>query len=192
MPHLATNFRQCLYYDNIIIFSNFKFNSRDWSKIIIYPNFDPMGVSKAQKLKMNALKCPKMSWYHHYISIDENHWTRWGSQKSQDNNFLTLPKIVPEITKNLQIFGLQPWILNFFSQSIEQFFLTKDQNNFGNKIPIQISEIRITVQRWWLEAWNETEAKLNESFRASQRVSTEHHRDGFSFWLYRVIHHKVS
>ena len=133
MPHLATNFRQCLYYDNIIIFSNFKFNSRDWSKIIIYPNFDPMGVSKAQKLKMNALKCPKMSWYHHYISIDENHWTRWGSQKSQDNNFLTLPKIVPEITKNLQIFGLQPWILNFFSQSIKQFFLTKDHNNFGNK-----------------------------------------------------------
>ena len=95
-----------------------------------------MGVSRAQKLKMNALKCPKMSWYHHYVSIDKNHWTRWGNQKSQHNN-------------------------------------------------IQISEIRITVQRWWLEAWNETEAKLNESFRASQRVSTKHHRDGFSFWLYR-------
>ena len=35
------------------------------------------------------------------------------------------------ISKILQILGLQPRI----SKSLEQFFLTVDQNNFGNKIP---------------------------------------------------------
>ena len=36
------------------------------------------------------------------------------------------------ISKNLQILGLQP---RSFSRSLEQFFLTVGQNNFGNKIP---------------------------------------------------------
>ena len=36
------------------------------------------------------------------------------------------------ISKNLQIFGLQPQI----SQSLEHFFLPVGQTNFGNKIPI--------------------------------------------------------
>ena len=34
------------------------------------------------------------------------------------------------ISKFLKILGLQPWI------SLEQFFLTVGQNNFGNKIPL--------------------------------------------------------
>ena len=38
-------------------------------------------------------------------------------------------------SKNLQIFGLQPRISKDFSQSLDQFFLTVGQNNFGNKIP---------------------------------------------------------
>ena len=36
------------------------------------------------------------------------------------------------ISKNLQILGLQPRI----SRSLEQFFLTVGQNDFGNKIPL--------------------------------------------------------
>ena len=36
------------------------------------------------------------------------------------------------ISKILQILGLQP---RSFSRSVEQFFLTVGQNNFGNKIP---------------------------------------------------------
>ena len=39
------------------------------------------------------------------------------------------------IPKNLKILGLHPRISNFFSQSLEQFFLRVGQNNFGNKIP---------------------------------------------------------
>ena len=39
------------------------------------------------------------------------------------------------ILKILQILGLQPWISNFFSLSLEQFFLTVGQSNFCNKIP---------------------------------------------------------
>ena len=39
------------------------------------------------------------------------------------------------ISKVLQILGLQPRISKVFSRSLEQFFLTVGQNNFGNKIP---------------------------------------------------------
>ena len=39
------------------------------------------------------------------------------------------------ISKILQILGLQPRISKVFSQSLEQFFLTVGQNNFGNKLP---------------------------------------------------------
>ena len=35
----------------------------------------------------------------------------------------------------LQILGLQPRLLQSFSRSLEQFFLTVGQNDFGNKIP---------------------------------------------------------
>ena len=36
----------------------------------------------------------------------------------------------------LKIFGLQPRISKVFSRSLEQFFLTVGQNNFGNKISL--------------------------------------------------------
>ena len=39
------------------------------------------------------------------------------------------------ISKILQILSLQLRISIFFSRSLEQFFLTVGQNNFGNKIP---------------------------------------------------------
>ena len=42
------------------------------------------------------------------------------------------------ISKLLQILTLPPRISNF-SLSLEQFFLTVGQNNFGNKIPFLIS-----------------------------------------------------
>ena len=42
------------------------------------------------------------------------------------------------ISKILQILGLQPWISKVFSRSLEQFFLTVGQNNFGKKIPINV------------------------------------------------------
>ena len=41
-------------------------------------------------------------------------------------------QIVVVISKFLQILGLQPQI----SRSLEHFFLTVGQNNFGNKIPL--------------------------------------------------------
>ena len=39
------------------------------------------------------------------------------------------------ISKILQIRGWRPRICKSFSRSLEQFFLTVGQNNFGNKIP---------------------------------------------------------
>ena len=44
--------------------------------------------------------------------------------------------IVLVISKNLKTLGLQPQISKSFSRSLDQFFLTQGQNNFGNKIPI--------------------------------------------------------
>ena len=49
--------------------------------------------------------------------------------------FHCLKKIVLVILKILQILGLQPQISKVFSRSLELFFLTVGQNNFGNKIP---------------------------------------------------------
>ena len=43
------------------------------------------------------------------------------------------------ISKNLQILSLQPRISKVFYPSLEQFFLTVGQNNFGNKIPFLFS-----------------------------------------------------
>ena len=51
-------------------------------------------------------------------------------QKENVQKKIQEKKIV--ISKNLKIPGLQPRI----SQSLQQFFLTVGQNNFGNKIPI--------------------------------------------------------
>ena len=47
--------------------------------------------------------------------------------------------------KNLEILGLQPRISKVFFRSLEQFFLTVGQNNFGNKIPIQSPEIHLKL-----------------------------------------------
>ena len=43
------------------------------------------------------------------------------------------------ISKNLQILGLLPQTSKVFPRSLEQFFLTVGQNNFGNKIPFHLS-----------------------------------------------------
>ena len=40
------------------------------------------------------------------------------------------------ISKFLKILGLQPRISKDFSRSLEQFFLTVGQNDFGNKTPL--------------------------------------------------------
>ena len=39
------------------------------------------------------------------------------------------------ISKSLQIRSIQPYDFKSFSRSVEHFFLTIGQNNFGNKIP---------------------------------------------------------
>ena len=44
-------------------------------------------------------------------------------------------KIVQFISKIVIILELQSRISKVFSQSLEQFFLTVGQNNFGNEIP---------------------------------------------------------
>ena len=49
-------------------------------------------------------------------------------------------QIVLVISKIWQILSLQPQISKVFYQSIEQFFLTVGQNNFGNKIPFLSSK----------------------------------------------------
>ena len=49
-------------------------------------------------------------------------------------------QIVLVISKTLQILGLQPRISKVFSRSLEQFFPTVSQNNFGNKIPILLQK----------------------------------------------------
>ena len=43
--------------------------------------------------------------------------------------------------KNLQILGLQSRISKVVSRSLEQYFLTVDQNNFGNKIQLRCFQI---------------------------------------------------
>ena len=43
------------------------------------------------------------------------------------------------ISKIWQILGLQPF--KSFSRSLEKFFLTVSQNNFGNKIPLKSREL---------------------------------------------------
>ena len=43
------------------------------------------------------------------------------------------------ISKILQILGLQPRVFKSFSGSLEQFFLTIGQSNFGNRIPSIVS-----------------------------------------------------
>ena len=42
----------------------------------------------------------------------------------------------------------QPSNFNFFSRSLEQFFLTIGQNNFGNKIPFLRSKTEFGHYRW--------------------------------------------
>ena len=56
------------------------------------------------------------------------------------------------ISNILQILGLQPRIFKSFSRSLEQFFLTLGQNNFGKKIPFLFSFIIFfcTYQELWL------------------------------------------
>ena len=49
---------------------------------------------------------------------------------------LLISSLVLVISKFLQILGLLPRISKVFFWSLEQFFLTVGQNNFGNKIPL--------------------------------------------------------
>ena len=60
-------------------------------------------------------------------------------QEEQVKKSILLPKNVltfPCLNKFMQILGFQPQIFKTFSRSLEQFFLTVGQNNFGNKIPL--------------------------------------------------------
>ena len=68
-----------------------------------------------------------------------------------------LPKIVLTVSINcssdLKIFAnCRPSALNFksFSRSLEQFFLTVGQNNFGNKIPLLF--YNCSLQALWADA----------------------------------------
>ena len=49
----------------------------------------------------------------------------------------------------------RPSALNFkrFSQSLEHFFLTVGQNNFGNKIPFQFAELSGWWQQYFWQNW---------------------------------------
>ena len=53
-------------------------------------------------------------------------------------------------SKILKILGLQPQIPIFFSRSLEQFFLTVGQNNFGNKIPFPLNPGNFVSNSWKL------------------------------------------
>ena len=52
---------------------------------------------------------------------------------------------VKNFDKFLQILDIQPRISKVFFRSLEQFFLTVGQNNFGNKISIQSPEIHLKL-----------------------------------------------
>ena len=69
------------YHNN---FGQFKFMmcSTCFEDLLKTMSFDPIGISRARKLKMDDLKRPKILWYCHNVSIDKSHWTRWGSLQS--------------------------------------------------------------------------------------------------------------
>ena len=53
------------------------------------------------------------------------------------------------ISKILQILSLQPRITKVFTRTLEQFFLTVGQNNFDNKIPFFVWNIRVKVSKFF-------------------------------------------
>ena len=71
------------------------------------------------------------------------------------------------ISKNLQILALQP---RSFSQSLEHFFLTVGQNNFGNKIQL-IGALLIyitTVDSGFKNLVGRVNAEIHTTFLNSQ------------------------
>ena len=78
------------------------------------------------------------------------------------------------ISKILQILGLQAYIskVKSFSPSLEQFFLTVGQNNFGNKIPL--STVQCNVFFAAMRKWE-------------KKVDTMHRT-----WIYYGMGHKKS
>ena len=75
-----------------------------------------------------------------------------------------------------QILDLQPRISKSFSQSLEHFFLTVSQDNFGNKIPI------LWRQNQWII---ENKTKFFFSFRLSRNNRMS--QVVFKFWPPKLI-----
>ena len=77
-------------------------------------------------------------------------------------------------------------IFKTFSQSLEHFFLTAGQNNFGNKIPknmilLTICLLVIVMGAWW---WCLNSKKKCGSFPTINNISTfaKGRKAAFSFW----------
>ena len=60
---------------------------------------------------------------------------------SDGSDLLLFESIILVISKILQVLSAFSLEFIFFSLSLEQFFLTVGQNNFGNKIPKSGSEV---------------------------------------------------
>ena len=76
------------------------------------------------------------------------------------------------ISKILQILSLQPRISKVSSRSLEQFFLTVGQNNFGNKVPFifECLYIKISPVFYLLHGKIISELELNR-FKMQQSQS---------------------
>ena len=68
------------------------------------------------------------------------------------------------ISNFLKILGLQPRISKVFLESLEQFFLTVGQNNFGNKIPY-LNLYLLHIQENFFPLFNPFKIKKLKNFK---------------------------
>ena len=75
-------------------------------------------------------------------SSDREKFLKFEAEDQEFAKFLRSLITRTVISKILQILGLQPRISKVFPRSLEFFFLTVGQNNFGNKIPFLTYSLR--------------------------------------------------
>ena len=117
------------------------FTQRNWSKFVleyVVQNFFLklfLHVSKSQYFFPIWILIVLI----YYIWETSRNKSKKHSVTKNCSDLLLFKQIVLVISIFLKILGLHPRISNFFSQSLEQFFLRVGQNNFGNKIPFLFS-----------------------------------------------------
>ena len=87
---------------------------------------------------------------------------------------------------NLKIFeNSRPSASNFksFSRSLEHFFLTVGQNNFGNKIPFKVhSFLKLSFAQLLLDTFQLTSASLKISWKVPEQIRyVKHEKQCFNY-----------